>query len=74
MKIYYEQPTQVVFTDDCGETWNYGIAYQDEIICMCCGCLVSIEELIEFAQEDNYEGDIIIEEPEWVDITEDWVG
>ena len=73
MKKYFDQPTQVMFTEDYGETWEYGIAYCDEIICMCCGAVISIEELYEFAVEDGYTEEVIREESEWVDITEDWM-
>lgn len=52
-KDYYEKPTQVMFID-INESYDRetpkiigGIAYQDEIICGCCGSIFSIEELIE---------------------------
>ena len=51
MKQYFETPTQVLFKQDeetmreNGAEWFAGIAYQDEIICGCCGGIVEIEEV-----------------------------
>jgi hypothetical protein len=60
MKFYYNYPTQVLFrckTDDIyEEEWLAGIAYCDEVICGCCGAVISCED-IEF-----------IEELKWVEI------
>ena len=46
--FYYDRPTQVMFKDsrELKEPLG-GIAYGDEIICMCCGGIVSIEEIYE---------------------------
>ena len=39
MKKFFEEPTQVAFicTNDLSEEVRYGIAYQNKIICGCCG-------------------------------------
>ena len=49
--IYFNTPTQVAFWDVDGDHYIGGIAYGDEIICGCCGGVVSIEEVCEFAPE-----------------------
>jgi hypothetical protein len=46
---YFSRPTQVLFWDIDGYHYVYGIAYRDEIICGCCGGIMSIEEVYEFA-------------------------
>ena len=48
-KLYFEVPTQVAFWED--NHYIGGVAYGDEIICVCCGGVVSIEEVYEFAPE-----------------------
>lgn len=67
MKTFYDIPTQVVFHDE--EGWSAGIAFEDKVICACCGCVFSIEDLI-----DNLDEDItcpIYEYDFWVSITDD---
>ena len=47
---YFDKPTQVVFWDTDGEDhWIGGIAYRDEVICGCCGGVIKISEIYEFA-------------------------
>ena len=46
---YFNTPMQVAFWDETH--YIGGIAYKDEIICGCCGGVVSIEEVREFAPE-----------------------
>ena len=51
-KNYFETPKQVRFFDsDNPGAWSTGIAYQDKIICCCCGGIFEIEEVIELARE-----------------------
>ena len=53
MKEYYERPTQVMFIekDDLLENGPYnctyceGIAYQNYIICKCCGTVFGLDEV-----------------------------
>lgn len=84
-KDYYERPTQVLFLDfesvtDITEIrYIGGIAYQDEIICGCCGGIFSIEELIE--DYDNYvvrnpflNAFPLIRPMSWIDISEEIIG
>ena len=47
---YFEKPTQVMFADpdrDFKGDWCAGIAYQDEVICLCCGGIFNIEDIYE---------------------------
>ena len=69
IKSYYEKPTMVSFFDlDEGENFGkiYGIAYNDVIICSCCGGVFPITEVIEMAEEN----DIEFEEYDWVPFTD----
>lgn len=50
MKTYFDDPTQVMFVDEEG-TWQCGIAYEDYIICACCGGIFYIEDVIESAPD-----------------------
>ena len=50
-KCYFDIPTQVAFYDADGDHYVGGIAYQEHIICGCCGGLMSIEEIYEAAPE-----------------------
>lgn len=60
MKKYFEVPTQVRFIEENVGS-NYGIAYQDHIICACCGAVIDFN--------DYEEGELIIdvEYDTWVD-------
>lgn len=48
----FKRPTQVAFWDVDGNHYIGGIAYGTEIICGCCGGVVEIAEIYEFAPED----------------------
>lgn len=66
---WFEIPTQVAFYDiDAGKFYG-GIAYQNKIICGCCGGVLDIEELYDYAEECEYEGPFIME-LNWEDISE----
>ena len=43
-KMYFENPTQVVWVDEDNHA-HAGIAYGDVIICGCCGGTVAIDEI-----------------------------
>ena len=45
----FEKPTQVAFWDVDGNHYIGGIAYGSEIICGCCGGVIDIVEVYEFA-------------------------
>ena len=67
-QMYYEKPTQVFFYTSENE-FEAGIAYHDEIICGCCGGIYSIEEVYEWANEDNLINPIT--ELNWVNLTDE---
>ena len=74
MKKYYEIPTQVVFVDfDNLENYQVGIAYQDKIICACCGGVFEIEELYELAKDEGLE-EVVYPYASWIDISEEIKG
>ena len=66
-KMYFEQPTQVVWVDEDNHA-HAGIAYGDVIICGCCGGTQEIAEIYEFAPE-GVENPIT--ELEWTSIREE---
>ena len=47
----FKRPTQVAFWDEDGSHYVGGIAYVTEIICGCCGSIIEIAEVYEFAPE-----------------------
>ena len=69
MKKSFERPTQVKFYDYEENTWQYGIAYHDEIICGECGGVFEIAEVIEFAPR-FVQNPIHVYES-WINITEE---
>ena len=46
---HFDVPTQVAFWDYAQRRYIGGIAYGDEIICGCCGSIVEIAEVYDFA-------------------------
>lgn len=73
MKKFFEVPTQVMFWDVDGDYYVGGIAYHDEIICGCCGGIVSIEEVYEFAPTGVKEP-IYVFDKCWVDLSQEIMG
>ena len=69
---YFDKPTQVVYYDVDSDCWKSGIAYRDEIICACCGGIIEISEIYEFAPAEIAQP--IFEYDAWCDITEDIIG
>lgn len=67
MVPYFEKPTQVMWYDVDGDEYKAGIAYCDEIICACCGGVISIEEIYEFTPNDI----IPIYQASWVDLSDE---
>ena len=74
--IYFDFPVQVLFFDGNDEENNShycaGIGYKDEIICGCCGAILSIEEIEQDAKEEGVTSIYVFSE--WVDITADIKG
>ena len=49
MKNFYEKPTQVAFIeegDEADSSVNYGIAFQETVICACCGGAFALAKVI----------------------------
>ena len=69
---YFDKPTQVVYYDVDENCWKSGIAYKDEIICACCGGIIEISEVYEFAPAEIAQP--IFKYDAWCDITEDIIG
>lgn len=67
--LFYNEPTQVKFYD--GLEFVGGIAYQNYIICGCCGGIFQIEDVIEMAKANDIHFDDAIVELEWVSIEEE---
>lgn len=80
--LFFDEPKQVKFIDvdyDDGVNqephWLGGIAYQDRIICGCCGGVISLKDLYddweEFAKDEwpMVESPLVVYEY-WVDIEE----
>ena len=65
-RTFYETPTQVAYWDVDGDHYVGGIAYQDAIICACCGGIMDINEIIEFAPCGV---NPIVEYNHWLDIS-----
>ena len=73
-KTYFDRPKQVVFADpDNAGEWICGIAYGYEIICVCCGGVFDIDDVIEMAREDGVKC-AIYEYEDWIDIADEIVG
>ena len=68
--LYYSGPTQVRFYD--GMDFVGGIAYHDYIICGCCGGVIDIDEVYEFAPDEITNPIIWFEN--WVDIQDEIAG
>lgn len=73
MKKFFEVPTQVMFWDVDENHYIGGIAYHDEIICGCCGGIVSIEEVYEFAPTEVKEP-VHVFGKYWIDISHEIIG
>ena len=50
--LYFDIPTQVAFWEAEQKRYLAGIAYGTEIICGCCGGIIEITEVYEFAPKD----------------------
>lgn len=48
-----------------------GIAFEDEIICGCCGGIFYIEDVVACAEADGINSDEAIIELDWIDISKD---
>lgn len=50
MKKNFDTPEQVHFFDPDSKEWLYGIAYNSEIICACCGSVFPLDEVTDVTE------------------------
>lgn len=72
---FYELPTQVKFADFDSDkpSWIGGIAFEDKIICGCCGGVFEISDIYDEADEVGFKGEPI-QGLRWIDISEEIKG
>lgn len=71
MKTFYDKPVQVVFHDELD--WHAGIAFEDKVICACCGTIYPIATLIDISREEGITNPIY-EYKYWVSVTDEITG
>ena len=74
MKTFYDVPTQVIFYDVYNEKNHGGIAYQDFIICGCCGGTYPLEDLKEDLKDFNLSLEENFYEQDWISLDEEIIG
>jgi hypothetical protein len=65
--MYFDNPTQVMWFDVDANEYKRGIAYCDEVICACCGGIISIEEIVETCPKGQVP---IYSFDSWIDLSE----
>ena len=74
MDYFFDRPTQVAFYNIDNNNYDAGIAEGDRIICLCCGGIIPIQELLDEVEENAPEIKKPIIELSWVDLTYDCLG
>ena len=69
---FFEEPKQVRWYDGDSGEYATGIAFGENIICSCCGGLMSFEEIYEAADEDNVQGIFVYND--WANLTDGIIG
>lgn len=69
----FEIPTQVKFWDEDTNDYIGGIAFEDKIICGCCGGVIDIEDYLDYFDPDMLPSEKIIP-LDWVDISDEIKG
>ena len=69
IKTHFDCPTQVAFYDLDVNAYVGGIAYGDEIICLECGGVIEIEDLIAEVREQDPDMEPFME-LSWVGVSE----
>ena len=70
----FERPTQVAFYNVEDRCYDAGIAYGDEIICMCCGGVIPIDELLDEVAEVEPGVKAVIIPLSWENLREECLG
>ena len=71
---YFDRPTQVAFYNVEDKCYDAGIGEGDRIVCLCCGHVICIEELLEEIAEECPEVQAPIIELPWVNLREECLG
>ena len=66
---WFEKPVQLKFWLEGEEDYCWGIGYRDEIICACCGTVVSLDEF--YTQDFPEEIVPIAVYKDWVDFSDE---
>lgn len=74
MDYFFDRPTQVAFYNIDNNNYDAGIAEGDRIICLCCGGIIPIQELLDEVEENAPEIKKPIIELSWVDLTYECLG
>ena len=70
----FERPTQVAFYNIDDKCYDAGIAEGDRIICLCCGGIFPIQELLDEVEEVAPEIKKPIIELSWCSLREECIG
>ena len=74
MDYFFDRPTQVAFYNVDSECYDAGIADGDHIICLCCGGIICIQELLDEVEEVAPEVKKPIIELSWCSLREECLG
>lgn len=75
MKVWYDVPTQVCFWDLDNQCWVGGIAYQDQLICLCCGGVMDLNEMKEgYELFEDIPAMPVREFRKWVSLSDECIG
>lgn len=74
MDYFFDRPTQVAFYNVEDKCYDAGIAEGDRIICLCCGGIIPVEELLEEVAESAPEVKNPIIELSWCNLRYECLG
>lgn len=74
MDYFFDRPTQVAFYNVEDKCYDAGIADGDRIICLCCGGIIPIQELLDEVEEVAPEIKKPIIELFWCNLREECLG
>lgn len=74
MDYFFDRPTQVAFYNVEDKCYDAGIADGDRIICLCCGGIIPIQDLLDEVEEVASEIKKPIIELSWCSLREECLG
>jgi hypothetical protein len=74
MDYFFDRPTQIAFYNVEDKCYDAGIADGDRIICLCCGGIIPIQELLDEVEEVAPEIKKPIIELSWCNLREECLG